>query len=782
VLVGVDRARVVRDLTEAWETAAGRRRMRLVVIEGPTGVGKTALVQALYEQLAMIQPRPAYWPATLHAAAPPGVRTSGPETTGPDDDPGHDAVWRQDRASRIYPEEVAPAKGARLGFFWWGLTARPGGFAALAGDKQIKDHVLDIADAVARGDRLPRERLVMAAKTVSLLASLGGLGPVLATVAANADTARDAVELLRSAPDAFRSRASLLEAARKRNSGTVFSVTARQEAAAGAEKDAQVLGLVARVLPMLVAVEAAQFLDPVTITLLRAVSSHRRAAGLIVLLVDSDQPGDGKPGVPREVLADWLGFQERADRLTRIRLSPLSDQELTEIAVRELGAELDPVMLARVVDYAGGVPGVLYELLDAPVVAEALRGGGDGPGDLAAVPKLAGVRAALAAAPPSTRRVLAVASVHGLMTVRGWLVSSSSSTTALALVAGAGGVPDAVEDAVASGWLRQRPGTQIVEFASPQLLQACRAAQAQELNPAVIRGALRSAVVAARADHSWDDLDWDVRESLLASVVEEDPGAFTVDAAHGELAAELFNLRRATGRDATTRELLAAVTERLATSLAPPGVLTVATAEALFDAGEQDKALHLFDEEFARLQRELGESDTRTLSALHNLAAAHAAAADAVRGRPEAGPLYQAALILYRKLLDHRIKALPANGRTAAGLRGRGPAELVISTRDQYARLLAACYLYQEAIAQGQVLLGEQRSTLGRDHPDTLGTRNNLARWRGEAGDLAGAARGFEELLADKLRVLGPDHPDTLTTRNNLARWRGQAGEPRTVR
>jgi len=310
---------------------------------------------------------------------------------------------------------------------------------------------------------------------------------------------------------------------------------------------------------------------------------------------------------------------------------PHRESRLTEIAVRELGAELDPVMLARVVDYAVGVPGMLYELLDAPAVAQALRGSGDGPADLAAVPKLDGVRAALAAAPPATRRVLAVASVHGLMTVRGWLVSSSSST----LAAGADGVPDAVEDAIASGWLRQRPGTQIVEFASPQLLQACRAAQARELTPAVIRaarGALLSAVVAARASHSWDGLDWDVRESLLASVVEEDPDASTMDAAHGELAAELFSLRRATGRDATTRELLAAVTDRLATGLAPPGVLTVATAEALFDAA-QHRAFQLLSEEFARLQHQLGESDTRTLSALHNLAAAQAAAADAMRGR-----------------------------------------------------------------------------------------------------------------------------------------------------
>ena len=61
VFVGVDRIRVVRELTEAWESAAGEDRVGLVVVEGPTGIGKTAVVQALYEQLAMRQA----WPALL---------------------------------------------------------------------------------------------------------------------------------------------------------------------------------------------------------------------------------------------------------------------------------------------------------------------------------------------------------------------------------------------------------------------------------------------------------------------------------------------------------------------------------------------------------------------------------------------------------------------------------------------------------------------------------------------------------------------------------------------
>jgi hypothetical protein len=68
---------------------------------------------------------------------------------------------------------------------------------------------------------------------------------------------------------------------------------------------------------------------------------------------------------------------------------------------------------------------------------------------------------------------------------------------------------------------------------------------------------------------------------------------------------------------------------------------------------------------------------------------------------------------------------------------------------------------------------------LGPDHPRTLTTRHEHARWRGEAGDPAQAADIFANVLADRLRVLGPDHPHTLATRSQLSYWQGEAeGRP----
>jgi hypothetical protein len=71
---------------------------------------------------------------------------------------------------------------------------------------------------------------------------------------------------------------------------------------------------------------------------------------------------------------------------------------------------------------------------------------------------------------------------------------------------------------------------------------------------------------------------------------------------------------------------------------------------------------------------------------------------------------------------------------------------------------------------------------LGTDHPHTLITRNNLANWTGHAGDPAGARDLLTELLPIHERVLGTDHPHTLITRHNLANWTGHAGDPTGAR
>jgi Tetratricopeptide repeat len=51
---------------------------------------------------------------------------------------------------------------------------------------------------------------------------------------------------------------------------------------------------------------------------------------------------------------------------------------------------------------------------------------------------------------------------------------------------------------------------------------------------------------------------------------------------------------------------------------------------------------------------------------------------------------------------------------------------------------------------------------LGEDHPDTLGSMNNLAETLRSQGDLTGARELQEQVLSICRRVSGEEHPDTL--------------------
>ena len=64
----------------------------------------------------------------------------------------------------------------------------------------------------------------------------------------------------------------------------------------------------------------------------------------------------------------------------------------------------------------------------------------------------------------------------------------------------------------------------------------------------------------------------------------------------------------------------------------------------------------------------------------------------------------------------------------------------------------------------------------GPDDPQTLRTREELARWTGEAGNPTAAVAALAALLHDQLRVLGPGHrPGRPRCRKDLARWQAAA-------
>jgi eukaryotic-like serine/threonine-protein kinase len=80
-------------------------------------------------------------------------------------------------------------------------------------------------------------------------------------------------------------------------------------------------------------------------------------------------------------------------------------------------------------------------------------------------------------------------------------------------------------------------------------------------------------------------------------------------------------------------------------------------------------------------------------------------------------------------------------------------------------------YLGELKTAANQFEIARERLTtqLGRDHPATLGSSNNLAISYWDQGRYADAVKLHEETLALRKAKLAPDHPDTLKSMNNLA-------------
>jgi tetratricopeptide (TPR) repeat protein len=76
-------------------------------------------------------------------------------------------------------------------------------------------------------------------------------------------------------------------------------------------------------------------------------------------------------------------------------------------------------------------------------------------------------------------------------------------------------------------------------------------------------------------------------------------------------------------------------------------------------------------------------------------------------------------------------------------------------------------YWEAEPLRKSELVISER--VLGPEHPDTLGSLNNLAILHWNQGKYEQAEPLYQPALEAKERVLGPEHPDTLSTVNNLA-------------
>ena len=115
---------------------------------------------------------------------------------------------------------------------------------------------------------------------------------------------------------------------------------------------------------------------------------------------------------------------------------------------------------------------------------------------------------------------------------------------------------------------------------------------------------------------------------------------------------------------------------------------------------------------------------------------------------------------LWEKLASH-AETLAANGYVEDELRGTVLAKLAEASR--YAGD------YATGVERARRALEARERVLGREHPDTLTSVNNLAALLKSKGDYDAAEPLYRRALEARERVLGREHPDTLTSVNNLA-------------
>ncbi|KIN05367.1 hypothetical protein OIDMADRAFT_177562 [Oidiodendron maius Zn] len=92
-----------------------------------------------------------------------------------------------------------------------------------------------------------------------------------------------------------------------------------------------------------------------------------------------------------------------------------------------------------------------------------------------------------------------------------------------------------------------------------------------------------------------------------------------------------------------------------------------------------------------------------------------------------------------------------------------------LASMDNLASSLHSQGKYADAEAMDRQVLQLRETVLGKDHPETLGSMNNLASSLHSQGKYADAEAMHRQTMQLKETVLGKDHPSTLASMNNLA-------------
>lgn len=329
--VGAERTALVEDLVSRFEAVSGSGNSMFVTLEGPTGWGKTRIIQEVYARLAESQ---SYWPPTL-------LPTDS-------EDPLQNRKW-------LYPKIVEPPQGAELPWMWWGVpcsrtdTGRP--------RQVITDEVTQL---VAHHETLIRrsETKDLAKSALVSVASFATsiLVPSVSDLLGIAQTSKELIDVA-------------VHGSRRSEVGPIDADDS--ERADIVENTSQLLRLISNSeIPILLAIEDAHDADPSLLKLLeRALLNPGKGGLLVVALGWGDEIVRQTRDDDDSDFGSWLiEFEERvSDLVTRIPLERLGAAELAEL-VREAAPNTRSDVVNALAERADGNPLVLTSLLEVDQV------------------------------------------------------------------------------------------------------------------------------------------------------------------------------------------------------------------------------------------------------------------------------------------------------------------------------------------------------------------------------------------------------------------------------
>ena len=329
--VGEERAKLVDDLAGWFAEVSGSGRSMFVSIEGPTGWGKTRILQEVYARLADGQ---SYWPSTLLPSE--------------SEDPLQNRKW-------LYPKAVEPPEGVELPWMWWGIpcartdTGRPRQVITDEVTQLVAHHKTLIRRSETKD--LAKSALVSVASFATSI-----LVPSVSDLIGIAQTSKELIDVA-------------AHGSRRLGVGAIDADDA--ERADVVEDTAQLIRLISNAnIPVFLVIEDAHDADPSLLRLLdRALLNPGKGGLFVVALGWGDEIARQTRDDDDTDFGSWLvDFEKRAPELaTRVPLERLAAAELAEL-VREVAPRTRPEVVAALAERADGNPLVLTSLLEVDQV------------------------------------------------------------------------------------------------------------------------------------------------------------------------------------------------------------------------------------------------------------------------------------------------------------------------------------------------------------------------------------------------------------------------------